>query len=175
MIRVSPTTTRDSDKVGRRRAARDTLERRARWRSRCVSRATHKRDKNIRALDRVAVARARRDARARTAGKTRRAAIDARRSRVDGDRFDGTRRRRRTRARRARRTDEWNEIVRSLPRAQMNVSAKVRRAMRDGPRGRAIGLWNPARREASATSATRRARRREGDECEGARCDARGD
>jgi hypothetical protein len=116
-----------------------------------------------------------RDARARTAGKTRRAAIDARRSRVDGDRFDGTRRRRRTRARRARRTDEWNEIVRSLPRTQMNVSAKVRRAMRDGPSGRAIGLWNPARREASATSATRRARRREGDECEGARCDARGD
>ena len=173
MIRVSPTTTRDSDKVGRRRAARDTLERRARWRSRCVSRATKARQKY--SCDRVAVAGARRDARARTAGKTRRAAIDARRSRVDGDRFDGTRRRRRTRARRARRTDEWNEIVRSLPRAQMNVSAKVRRAMRDGPSGRAIGLWNPARREASATSATRRARRREGDECEGARCDARGD
>ena len=174
MIRVSPTTTRDSDKVERRRAARDTLERRARWRSRCVSRATRARRKYSRARSRRRRARGG-DARARTAGKTRRAAIDARRSRVDGDRFDGTRRRRRTRARRARRTDEWNEIVRSLPRAQMNVSAKVRRAMRDGPSGRAIGLWNPARREASATSATRRARRREGDECEGARCDARGD
>ena len=156
-------------------APRATLSNDARDGAHGASRPRRARDKNIRALDRVAVARARGDARARTAGKTRRAAIDARRSRVDGDRFDGTRRRRRTRARRARRTDEWNEIVRSLPRAQMNVSAKVRRAMRDGPSGRAIGLWNPARREASATSATRRARRREGDECEGARCDARGD
>ena len=156
-------------------APRATLSNDARDGAHGASRARRARDENIRALDRVSVARARGGARARTAGKTRRAAIDARRSRVDGDRFDGTRRRRRTRARRARRTDEWNEIVRSLPRAQMNVSAKVRRAMRDGPSGRAIGLWNPARREASATSATRRARRREGDECEGARCDARGD
>ena len=158
-------------------APRATLSNDARDGAHGASRARRARDENIRALDRVAVAGGGGGGRggAPPAANPRRGAIDARRSRVDGDRFDGTRRRRRTRARRARRTDEWNEIVRSLPRAQMNVSAKVRRAMRDGPSGRAIGLWNPARREASATSATRRARRREGDECEGARCDARGD